>query len=259
MLVLEYCAGEAIELKDEPKDDDNTRTLVARPFSEFLEENTEEGGSEDQESDIDLLFDSVKDPIDRLFKVSTRIRNPSSRLGSSKALRHQQIDQDSGIDLLRAIEHFDHDYISSLFLQYRKLKAVEEHETAKPSENTDGKDEDNFVWEPLRTVLSQYHEEVTNGTEPLIVRRIARANVRRRQQFAYWRQHRDKLARHTKNFTLNIEDSENVAPVTKVIERQGDNLVIPGIHITQSVTTASRLNIPQLFDRDDRSTVSVSE
>jgi len=253
-LVLEYCAGESGESTDEGQDDS-----APRPFGDFLEDNPEDETAEEQECDIDLLLDSVRDPIDRLFKVSTRIRNPSSRLRSSKALRHEQIDQDSGIDLLRAVESFDHDHVSSLFLQYRKSRALEEHETVEPSEDTDGKDDANYVWEPIRTVLSQYQNDVLNGTESFLVRRIARANVRRRQQFAYWKQHRDKLAQHTRSFTLNIETREKVSPVLVNPEKQGNELVIPGMAIAETVTTASRLNIPPLVDRDDRSTVSVSE
>ncbi|TVY87978.1 Annexin A1 isoform p37 [Lachnellula willkommii] len=254
LLVLEYCAGEAGKSTDEGQDDS-----APRPFGDFLEDISEDETGEEQESDIDLLLDSIRDPIDRLFKVSTRIRNPSSRLGSSKALRHQQFDQDSGIDLLRAVEDFDYDHISSLFLQYRKSRALEEHETVEPSEDADGKDEANHVWEPFRTVLSQYQNDLSNGTESFLVRRITRANVRRRQQFAYWKQHRDKLAQHTKSFTLNIETREQATPIVVDLQKQGNMLVIPGMAIADSVTTASRLNIPQLVDRDDRSTVSVSE
>lgn len=254
LLVLDYCAGESGKSRDEGQDDS-----TPRPFGDFLEDNPEDESAEEQESDIDLLLDSVRDPIDRLFKISTRIRNPSSRLGSSKALRHQQLDQDSGIDLLRAFEYFDHDHISSLFLQYRKSRALEEHETAESSRDIDRKDDANHVWEPIRTVLSQYQTDILNVTESFLVHRIARANMRRRQQFAYWKQHRDKLAQHTKSFTLEIETREKTAPILINLEKQGNELVIPGMAIVESVTTASCLNNLQLADRDDRSTVSVSE
>ncbi|KAH8812882.1 hypothetical protein F5884DRAFT_668366, partial [Xylogone sp. PMI_703] len=252
--VLEYCSGEYGELTNEGQNDS-----ASRPFSDFLEANPEDEDGGEQESDIDLLLDSVRDPIDRLFKVSTRIRNPSSRLGSSKALRHEQIDPDSKIDLLRAVEAFDHDHVSSLFLQYRKSKALEEQDTVEPPGDTDGKDEANNVWEPIRTVLSQYHNDISNGTESFLVRRIARANVRRRQQFSYWKQHRDKLARHTKSFTLNIETRGKEAPTLVNFEKQGNELLIPGMAIAQSVTTATHLSTPQLVDQDNRSTVSISE
>lgn len=37
------------------------------------------------ESDMDLLLESVLDPIDRLYKLAVWIRNPATRLTSSKA------------------------------------------------------------------------------------------------------------------------------------------------------------------------------
>lgn len=88
------------------------------------------------ESDVDLLLDGIKDPIDRLYKLSTWIRNPSPRFASLKALHHQQIDSETNVDLLQASEGSDYDYVSSLFLQYRKSRALEEYPTTYPSENT---------------------------------------------------------------------------------------------------------------------------
>jgi hypothetical protein len=85
--------------------------------AEAEESDLEHSGNDDtEESELDLLLDSVRDPIDRLYKVSTKIRNPSSRLGSSKAANHQQIDEETGVDFLRAVEQADYDYIRSLFL-----------------------------------------------------------------------------------------------------------------------------------------------
>lgn len=233
---------------------------MGNTFNACLEPLDEDSGDEttqEPDSDIDLLLDSVRDPIDRLYKLSTRIRNPSSRLGSSKALRHQQIDEHSGIDLFQAVEKFEYDYVSSLFLQYRKSKAFEEHQTVKPPEDKDKDNPDN-VWEPIWPVLSQYQTDLLKGTESFLVRRIARANVRRRQQFAYWKKHRDKLTQHMRIFTEHIQARKEVIPIP-IAERQANKISIRMVAPAQSVTTASRLNIPQLEGRDDRSTISVSE
>lgn len=225
---------------------------------ESLDEDSGDDTAEGRDSDIDLLLDSVRDPIDRLYKLSTRIRNPSSRLGSSKALQHQQIDEDSGINLFQAVEKFEYDYISSVFLQYQKSKALEEYQTVKPPEDKVGEDKADNVWEPIRTVLSQYQTDLLNGTESFLVRRIARANVRRRQQFAYWKKHRDKLTHHMKTFTQHVEAHKEITP-NPIAEKQANKISIPMLAPAQSVTTASRLIIPQLDGRDDRSTISVSE
>ena len=243
-LVLEYCAAEAGSLVDEGQ---AASASASRPFSEFLDDDHNEEEVEDQESDFDLLFDGVKDPIDRLFKVTTRIRNPSTRLGSSKALRHQEIDNDSGLDLLQRFERYDHDYVSNIFLQYQKLKALKELETSEPSAETAGKDKENFVWEPIRAVLFNHDKQFASGKESFLVGRIARANTRRRQCFAYWKRHREKLATHTETFTLNVKMDADVAPE------------FPGVASVQSVTTATLLNISHMVASENLSTVSVSE
>ncbi|KAK1237014.1 hypothetical protein MKX07_000436 [Trichoderma sp. CBMAI-0711] len=148
------------------------------------------------ESDMDLLLDSVKDPIDRLYKMAVWIRNPAARLPSSKARRFQQIDDETKVDLFKSFETFDYDYISSLFLQYEKDRALQEKPTIRYQgefDDTDGQDQ---VWEPIRTVSEFNKLRIANGTESYLIHRIVQANGRRRQQFAYWRSHKDKLRKH---------------------------------------------------------------
>ena len=226
---------------------------------EFSDEGWGDETAQGPDSNIYLLLDSTKDPIDRLYKLSTRIRNPPSRFGSSKALRHQKIDEESKVDLLQAIEEFDHDYVSSLFLQYRKSNALENPQGVKPPEDKDGGDDNaDNVWEPIRTVLLQYKPDLLKGTESFLVRRIARANVRRRQQFTYWKKHRDKLTHHTRIFTQHVEAPKEASPIAVHVETQPREVLIP-IIAPQSITTATHLNFPQLAAKDDQSIISVSE
>ena len=227
-------------------------------------ENSDSEPSSDDgtvESDIDLLLDGVRDPIDRLYKVSTKIRNPSSRLGSSRAVDYQQIDEETGVDFLRAIEQADQDHIRSLFLQYQKAKALQERDTVAPTKGADeGEDHDDGVWEPIRTVLSQ-----SRVTESFLIRRIARANVRRRQQFAYHKMHRDKLARHARASlsTQSIFTPGTEIPSQPSFDRHVSNdsftpqpaLTLPAA----SVTTATNLNLARLELVDNQSKFTVSE
>ncbi|KAH0497736.1 hypothetical protein TgHK011_005022 [Trichoderma gracile] len=169
---------------------------------DYLNEETEQEDEEfdtdsDTESDMDLLLDSVKDPIDRLYKMAVWIRNPATRMPSSKARNFQQIDQETKVDLFKAFEHFDYDYISSLFLQYEKNKALQESPAAKCEEEVDDLDNQDQVCEPDKTTLKLSKLKTATGTESYLVHRIAQANGRRRQQFAYWRSHKDKLRAHS--------------------------------------------------------------
>lgn len=229
---------------------------------EAEESDSEPSGDDDtEESDLDLLLDGVRDPIDRLYKVSTKIRNPSSRLGSSKAANHRRIDEETGVDFLRAVEQADYDHIRSLFLQYHKARALQECDTVEPNKDTvGGEDNEDGVWEPIRTVLSQHR-----AAESFLIRRIARANVRRRQQFAYQQMHREKLARHAR---FSISTQSGLTPGTQIpsqssFERHVSNdSFIPQAELappTASVTTATNLNMARLELVENQSTFTVSE
>ena len=240
-------------------DDDNDEDLEANELDSEL------SGEDDMaESEMDLLLDGVRDPIDRLYKVSTKIRNPSSRLGSSRATNHQKIDEETGVDFLRAIERLEIDHIRSLFLQYRKSKALQEREVVEPSQDALGggsksEDEDG-VWEPIRTVLSEHR-----AADSLLIGRIARANVRRRQQFAYRKTHREKLARHAR---ASISTQSAFTPGTEIPSQpsfdrhiSADSL-IPQAELAPpaaSVTTATNLNLARLELVDNQSAFTLSE
>ncbi|CEJ62662.1 hypothetical protein PMG11_11156 [Penicillium brasilianum] len=213
----------------------------------------------DAESDIDFLLDDIKDPIDRLFKLSIWIRSPSSRFASSKALRHRQIDPESNVDFLKVVEKFDYDYVSSLFLQYRKSRARTEHPEVCPPDMKYSDENVDDVWEPIWTVLLQHKLNLLKDTESFLVRRIAFANVRRRQQFSYWKKHRGKLSQHSKAATQIIEVPNDMAPIQRNVDIPAKEASSFMIRPSQSVTTASRLKVPQLDVRDDLSNVSVSE
>ena len=213
------------------------------------------------ETHLDLLLDGVRDPINRLYKVSTKIRDPSSRLGSSRAVKHQRIDEESGVDFLRVIEQADIDHIRSLFLQYQKARALQECDTVEPTEDAAGREDDHDgVWEPIRTVLSQ-----NRAVDSFLIRRIARANVRRRQQFAYRKMHREKLARQTR---ASISTQGVLTPGTELpsqpsLDRHVSNdsflLQVDAAQPTASVTTATNLNLARLEVVENQSMYTVSE
>ena len=248
--------------RDEQSPGDNDDGVDDDDDPEAEESDSEFSGDDDTgESDLDLLLDSVRDPIDRLYKVSTKIRNPSSRLGSSRAANYQQIDEETGVDFLRAVEQADYDHIRSLFLQYQKARALQEWDTVEPSKDADrGGDDEDDVWEPIRTVLSQ------SGTaDSFLIRRIARANVRRRQHFAYRKMHREKLARHMRT---SISTQYGLTPGTEIpshpsFDRHISNdSFIPQAEVAPlaaSVTTATNLNLARLEVVENQSMFTVSE
>ncbi|KAF3319649.1 hypothetical protein TWF173_000262 [Orbilia oligospora] len=203
--------------------------------------------------DPEMVVDSIKDPIDRLYKLSTWIRNPSARFASSKILSHKQVDEDTGVDLLEEFNSFDFNYIESVFSQYRKSKAQDEYDSKNIVEPEE---------KPRSPRLSPHQvDNSISPTELSLIPRLAYANGRRRQQFSYWRRHREKLALHTTSTgdsykRHNLESKGEHNHIYKVFN-ETDKIAHP-----LSVTTATRLNIPQqmaIAINDSLSIVSVSK
>jgi hypothetical protein len=231
---------------------------------EWSEEDLDASTDQEAESDMDLLLDSVRDIIDRLYKLATKIRNPSTRLTYSKAQYFQDFDENSGVDLLQAFEHFDYDYVSAMFLQYKKSKALLEHPPEKVPNAQHAETDADDVWNPIYAVLSQYQDDIKAGRVSFLIPRIARSNMRRRQQFGYWKRHRDKLAKHT-HVVASLVQIDAVGTETRTHQPQLENAPLlesalgPRDNSAPSVTTASRLNPSQLNIRESESTMSISE
>lgn len=222
------------------------------------DEDKDEDDDEDEDEegfDMELLLDGVRDPINRLFKMSTKIRNPSTRLGSSRAANYRQVDEETGVDFLQTMKEADVDYVKSVFLEYQKVRACKENNPAEARGGPSGENEDE-VWEPIRTVLNQERERERTGANSYLIERIARANFRRRQQFAYWAKHRDKLHNHIKAYQAQ-RGRLPTAQRHKVSEFPSGLEFTPGA--VPSVTTATNLNIAPLEALDNRSNWTISE
>ncbi|KAH6867306.1 hypothetical protein B0T10DRAFT_419988, partial [Thelonectria olida] len=244
-----------IQLHLGPESRDDNETDAETSDDSEPSENEDDG----EEPLIELLVDGVRDTTDRLYKLSTKIRSPSSRLGSSRAATHQRIDEETGVDFLRAFEQADYDHIRSLFLQYQKSKSLQTDQPTEPEEEAAVEDDDG-VWEPIRTVLAQHR-----ATDSFLVGRIARANMRRRQQFAYWRKHREKLAHHAR---ASISQQGPLTSSYGMLSRPSAERNLSSEQTTSmaelapqlpSVTTATNLNITRLDVVETRSAFTVSE
>ncbi|PQE07748.1 meiosis-specific serine threonine- kinase mek1 protein [Rutstroemia sp. NJR-2017a BVV2] len=257
--VLEYYQGDRSTTN---KDNQGTIKTPIDEFQRSLLDDAEDGM---MDSDMDLLLDSIKEPIDCLYKLSTRIRNPAIRLGSIKAQNHQQLDEDTRVDLFDVFKNLDYDHISSLFRQYRNPKnsnrADLDHDTKIP---TTDRPEGNphKIDDAVHASSSKDQARLSENSEALI-RRFSRANVRRRQQFAYWKKHQSNLHKSTRRFTdatRLLRFSEEEATTDQA--RTGDR-IIPVLKVAgfsaESVTTATNINPSRVDLTDDKSTTSISE
>ncbi|KAJ9638045.1 general transcription repressor [Knufia peltigerae] len=280
------------------------RPDIAGPRSDdqawFENENDDDDDDDlEPQSYIDILLEVIVGFVNRLFKLSTKIRNPSTRLGLSRARYFESIDEATGVDLIKAFAHYDDDYVRSIFLQYR-LKAPEQNRaqerqelaSATATENSwhqteacelcqsqgsvpegsiisdgdrlyDGLDEDEQSDEDKRQLQDQIGAHY-------LMHRIARANNQRRQQFGYWKKHYSKLQKHTEialqtpRPRLLVEHERHHESVP--VEQQEQHLNVRSARslflsllAPPTVTTATRLE-PSLLNRiDERSVTSVSE
>ncbi|KAK5204193.1 general transcription repressor [Exophiala xenobiotica] len=263
-------------------DDYQVRTSTESPNVAVEDVDTSDDEDMDQAAYISILLQSVEDVIDRLFKLSTKIRNPSTHLISTRVKLFRCIDEDSGCDLLEAFKHYDYCHVLSIFRGYYQKASSEVYE-ASLGNFVNGEDEVEENWHTAdNCLLCESRQDVMEDSAPsdesatsmsgrdrdveaeFLVQRLAKANAQRRQQFFYWREHHRKKETHTDmNSRLTGKEMIN-ARLAHAMERVEVN---PGasslqprdlLH-TPTITTATRLIPAVSRSFDAKSEVSVSE
>ncbi|KAK0662433.1 O-acetyl-ADP-ribose deacetylase MACROD1 [Lasiodiplodia hormozganensis] len=154
---------------------------------DFSDDSASENSDDDDESsdeerpryELQQRMFEIIDIINSLYRLSIRIRNPTLRTRSLKAAAYRQVDPDTGVDVLSQYAEYDRMYI-----------------------------EDSLA--NLRNGLPQRKDEDV----AFLVDRLSKAITRRRQQFKYWKKHRDKLANSasTKEDFTPIGEEQVVQP-----------------------------------------------
>jgi hypothetical protein len=211
------------------------------------------GGKDDDI--LEVLLDSVQDIVNRLFRVSVQIRNPITRLESSKAQRFQLLHGD--VNLFTVFEHYDLDFVRSVFLHYEKARLQDRLSASSGMDSTASQ----TAWHPLAKcklcdqysshIVEHEHPQLSQLSEHYLVRRVARANVKRRQQFAYWKHHNLKLLQQTEYHSSHLPTTSNA----QVAGLEAPKIVLQ----PSSVTTASQLHPLLRTTNDTMSAISVSE
>ncbi|KAJ5521422.1 hypothetical protein N7527_005537 [Penicillium freii] len=101
----------------------------------------------------DAYLANIISTIDRLYSLAFKIRNPAMRLGMSKAATYSEIDPETKTDLIKEFEQIDRLHVEELFRLFGHSDPDPRH---------------------------------------YLIRRLAKANTRRRQQFRYWNRRRAK-------------------------------------------------------------------
>ena len=129
-------------------------------------------------SELEQRFLTLVDILDNLYKFSRMVRMRALHTRFLKAASYKKIDRETGIDLIAQFKSADYEYVKEAFLSFRRENGV-------PN---------------LAISLEDAH----------LIKRSANAITKRRQQFLYWKRHRDKLGVHVR--TEDFEVSTVIAP-----------------------------------------------
>jgi hypothetical protein len=213
---------------------DETNSSIASVLADELRALGYE--SEDEAVDTlteDLLMNrqKVSDALDRLYRIATKLRNPTTRHISERIALFKHIDADTGVDLMIPYAEYDQRHINELLSQ----RVV----------NTDNERK-----------VSQVETESRRAEKPhFLVSRLAQGNTLRRKQFYQWRRHRLKL-----EYAV-YSSSERPEEHSMQVVRKKAPLVLgaPSTIGYSAPTTATNLNVQTINWDEDRSIVSVSE
>lgn len=128
----------------------------------YTDSDSEDFDTYDREPFAETALSNASRTIDRLYRLAFKIRNPATRIGFTKARNYQQIDAESGVDLIQAFRVFDFKHVQEIFLK------------CNPEADQDFADN-------------------------LLVNRLAKAITQRRQQFKQWSSHRIKVETASKD------------------------------------------------------------
>lgn len=156
------------------------------------EDSDEEGHESDEEGEemlmgelssvtkpeVDVRAADIADSVDRLYKLAIKIRSPDGRVIPPKFDLYRHIDPNFKEDYVKTIEEGQKEGIREALRQCRRSIA--------------GKD-------------SIGDHRLTESDEYLVLR-LHKANQTRRQQFAYWKHHKEKLIQATLASTRQIFD-----------------------------------------------------
>jgi hypothetical protein len=170
----------------------------------------------DDEDDFDIAARMLTETIDRLLRLSMKIRDSTTRTRFSRASKHRKIDKETGVDLVDAFHRYDKDHISNCFQESQRAKS---------------------------------NGQLGHLQNTWLIDRLALANVRRRQQFMYWSRHKTKRTVESKITLLDIQHGSHV--VHGIPMRNAP----PG-SVLSKPSTATQLDSAKIDVEDNRSIIS---
>ena len=170
---LATAANVAIAQQPTASSDENSVAPENQLQDDTSEDDSEDFDSFESSSINEIALENARGTIDKLYRLSFRIRNTLTRTGFTRAKHYRQIDKDTNVDLIEQYELQD-------------LRHVEE-------------------------VLSQMQNcRPHDCSNKYLIKRLAAVNTRRRQQFGQWKSHKEKFERAQEPF-IQSEGGDNVS------------------------------------------------
>ena len=187
-------------------------------------EPTEDSSSNDSESSISgsdgpidelsLRVQGIVERIDSLYSLATKIRNPSTRPVRPTAELYKHCLVDDVADYIQERVGVETQVVSHILLQHLmqfeppevkqrlvrdraerdEIDSGDEAESESESEQHSRTSQDSFNHEVAANVSSQASRLAFANEADWLIRRLGKANARRRQQFVYWKEHAQRIA-----------------------------------------------------------------
>lgn len=209
------------EQLDVPIDDGSSSNVSSSQSSSDTELSS--GGASFHETDF--RFRSLRERLDALYSLATRIRNPKNRPSRTNDHLYKHIPEKDRLAYISNREEVEANIVSYILRQH-----IAEGITRKEIE---------AIHElPYKEIISLY-----TSPSSWIIRRTGKANARRKQQLLYWRDHALRLGQNRKRPTQSVRPStiEQNIPPTPVVEPPADagpQLIPPSL-----ATSASKLPV----------------
>ncbi|KAH7411569.1 hypothetical protein DE146DRAFT_640763 [Phaeosphaeria sp. MPI-PUGE-AT-0046c] len=177
--------------------------------------------SEDDEdsAELEIRTKTLETLLAELYRLSFKIRNTRFRGTASKAAALKSVDRDSGIDVFSIYKHLDRQHV---FEHLSSIRGKQQVSTGGTYTQNPIDNEANLRWPSVAESDHQMlvrHPISTYITfrNDVLAQRLAAANTRRRQCFAYWRRHALKLAVE-REFSVTTKSPKKLEPVVNSLE-----------------------------------------
>lgn len=118
-------SGTRLPFEDQPKPEQSEDDADDGFFSEDEDDDGDDNGVGGSRTELDMRFAEIVDIIDNLYKLSVRIRTPTIRSRSLKAVSYTAKDAETGVDLLGSYATYDLLHIQELLSHLRRPYVAE--------------------------------------------------------------------------------------------------------------------------------------